>query len=184
MKAPGTAYNLPDLGKDPQPNHYANIYTGTEDNGGVHINSGIPNRAFYLFAMAQGGHAWKKAGKVWYSTINTPGLVQPDDQMVDFAHKTIQAAHGLFPNNAKLQKNLLTAWQTVGVLPSESPTNTNAPTKNTHPTSAPAPTDLTSTTDKTDYADKAIDTADVTYTFKQTLDLNSIADSLIELTKK
>ena len=34
----------------------------TDDNGGVHINSGIPNRAFYLAATAIGGTAWEGAG--------------------------------------------------------------------------------------------------------------------------
>jgi Zn-dependent metalloprotease len=37
-----------------------------EDNGGVHINSGIPNRAFYLAATALGGHAWEKIGRIWH----------------------------------------------------------------------------------------------------------------------
>ena len=49
MKAPGTAYlNDPDLGDDPQPSHYRDRYRGSSDSGGVHINSGIPNHAFYL----------------------------------------------------------------------------------------------------------------------------------------
>ena len=30
------------------PNHYSLRYTGPDDNGGVHINSGIVNQAFYL----------------------------------------------------------------------------------------------------------------------------------------
>jgi Zn-dependent metalloprotease len=47
MKAPGTAYDDPTLGKDPQPAHMKNIYKGTADHGGVHINSGIPNHAFF-----------------------------------------------------------------------------------------------------------------------------------------
>jgi Zn-dependent metalloprotease len=50
MKAPGTAYNDPMLGKDPQPAFYKDLYRGTQDSGGVHINSGIPNHAFYLAA--------------------------------------------------------------------------------------------------------------------------------------
>ena len=41
----------------------------SNDNGGVHINSGIPNRAFYLAATALGGYAWEKAGRVWYVTL-------------------------------------------------------------------------------------------------------------------
>ena len=64
MKAPGTAYNDKLLGKDPQPGHMRDKYTGNEDNGGVHINSGIPNHAFYLAAVEIGGYAWEKTGKI------------------------------------------------------------------------------------------------------------------------
>ena len=65
MKEPGSAYNDPTLGKDPQPGHMKNYVETTDDNGGVHINSGIPNRAFYLTAKELGGYAWEKAGKIW-----------------------------------------------------------------------------------------------------------------------
>ena len=47
MKEPGTAYNDPTIGKDPQPGHMKNYVKTSSDNGGVHINSGIPHRAFY-----------------------------------------------------------------------------------------------------------------------------------------
>jgi Zn-dependent metalloprotease len=57
MNAPGTAYDDPDLGKDPQPSDMSGYFQGSDDNGGVHINSGIPNHAFYLAAMAIGGNA-------------------------------------------------------------------------------------------------------------------------------
>jgi Zn-dependent metalloprotease len=46
MKAPGTAYDDPLIGKDPQPAHMRDYVDTTKDNGGVHINSGIPNHAF------------------------------------------------------------------------------------------------------------------------------------------
>ena len=62
MSAPGTAYDDPILGKDPQPadmDHYVELKED-EDDGGVHINSGIPNRAFYLAATAIGGPAWER----------------------------------------------------------------------------------------------------------------------------
>ncbi len=60
MKAPGTAYNDPVLGKDRQPGHMRDLYQGSDDHGGVHINSGIPNRAFYIAAMEMGGYAWRR----------------------------------------------------------------------------------------------------------------------------
>src|SRR5262249_60002567 len=69
MKAPGTAYDDPLLGgKDPQPAHMSNYVQTTSDNGGVHINSGIPNHAFYLAAVALGAHSWDKAGPILVGT--------------------------------------------------------------------------------------------------------------------
>jgi Zn-dependent metalloprotease len=69
MKAPGTAYNNNVLGKDPQPADMQHYVHTAQDNGGVHINSGIPNHAFFLVATALGGNAWVKAGQIWYDTI-------------------------------------------------------------------------------------------------------------------
>lgn len=68
MKAPGTAYNNPLMGKDPQPDHMKNYYSGSGDNYGVHINSGIPNKLFYLVSMAI---TTKKAGLLWFETLKT-----------------------------------------------------------------------------------------------------------------
>ena len=39
------------------------------DNGGVHIDSGIANKAFYELAIRLGGYAWEKAGIIWYKTL-------------------------------------------------------------------------------------------------------------------
>lgn len=64
MKAPGTAYDNPLMGKDPQPAHMRDYDTSPADNGGVHINSGIPNRAFYLAATRIGTPA---AAAIWYA---------------------------------------------------------------------------------------------------------------------
>ena len=55
LKAPGTAYSDPKLGDDPQPAHMKDFVVTAQDNGGVHINSGIPNHAFYLAASRIGG---------------------------------------------------------------------------------------------------------------------------------
>src|SRR5262249_39364946 len=72
MKAPGTAFDDPVLGKDPQPRHMKNYLRTHADYGGVHINSGIPNHAFYLVATQIGGFAWEKAGRIWYETLRDP----------------------------------------------------------------------------------------------------------------
>jgi Zn-dependent metalloprotease len=113
MKAPGTAYDDPHLGKDPQPAdmaHYLNTY---KDNGGVHINSGIPNRAFYLTAAAIGGNAWEKAGRIWYQTL-TGGQLPSDADFAAFAAATLAAATQLFGSAAEYAA-VRDAWQEVGV---------------------------------------------------------------------
>jgi Zn-dependent metalloprotease len=74
MKAPGTAYDNKVLGKDPQPADMQHYVHTAQDNGGVHINLGIPNHAFYLAATALGGNAWVKAGQIWYDTIHDRNL--------------------------------------------------------------------------------------------------------------
>ena len=63
MKDPGTAYDDPTIGKDPQPGHMKNFVKTTSDNGGVHINSGIPNRAFYFEQRKLEGTHGKKLEK-------------------------------------------------------------------------------------------------------------------------
>ncbi|MCK8490455.1 MULTISPECIES: M4 family metallopeptidase [Spirosoma] len=68
MKAPGTAYDNKLMGKDPQPAHMDNIYKGSQDNGGVHINSGIPNKIFYLVSV---GIETDKAALLWFETLKT-----------------------------------------------------------------------------------------------------------------
>jgi Zn-dependent metalloprotease len=66
MKEPGTAYDNSLMGKDPQPAHMKDYYTGSADNYGVHINSGIPNKAFYLASMDMGTEV---AAMIWYITL-------------------------------------------------------------------------------------------------------------------
>ncbi|WP_068469330.1 M4 family metallopeptidase [Candidatus Protochlamydia phocaeensis] len=115
MKAPGTAYHSHILGKDPQPDHYSQRYLGTEDEGGVHINSGIPNKAFCLFAQAQGGYAWQKAGLLWFLTLKTDGLIKPNCTMPEFAYATLCTALKHFPTDYKMHYDLINAWKAVGL---------------------------------------------------------------------
>lgn len=113
LKAPGTAYDDPVLGKDPQPTHVKDMYTGDKDHKGVHINSGIPNHAFYLSAMEIGGLAWEKTGKIWYVT-----LCDRLDSKANFqqaAQATIKVAGELYGEASKEQKAVQNAWQKVGV---------------------------------------------------------------------
>jgi Zn-dependent metalloprotease len=119
MKAPGTAYNNPKLGQDPQPANMANYVFTAADNGGVHINSGIPNHAFYLLAIALGGHSWEKAGQIWYDTLQDPALkaIQGTATFKQFANLTVSHAGALYGANSNEKNASVDAWQQVGVLP-------------------------------------------------------------------
>ncbi len=69
MRNPGTAYDNPILGKDPQPAHYADaLHRRRATTAGVHINSGIPNRAFYLVASELGDTL--VAARIWYHALS------------------------------------------------------------------------------------------------------------------
>ncbi len=91
MARPGTAYDDPALGADPQVGHMDDYVETTDDNGGVHINSGIPNRAFHLAAKAIGGNTWAGAGGIWYAALAGDD-VGPDTDFAGFAAATIAAA--------------------------------------------------------------------------------------------
>ena len=86
-----------------------------DDNGGVHINSGIPNRAFYLVAAELGGNAYDDAGKIWYGTL-TSGSLSSSASFKDFAAATQAVARDLFGDESPQLAAVTKAWQTVGVL--------------------------------------------------------------------
>ncbi|MCX4763565.1 M4 family metallopeptidase [Streptomyces sp. NBC_01275] len=114
MKAPGTAFDDAQLGgADPQPSHMTHYVRGTFDHGGVHINSGIPNHAFYLTAVAIGGYAWERAGKIWYDTI-TSGRLAENATFEQFAHVTADVAEHLYGTRSELDA-VMKAWSDVGV---------------------------------------------------------------------
>ena len=128
MKAPGTAYDDPRVGKDPQPANMSGYVDTNDDNGGVHVNSGIPNHAFYLASMGFGGSAWVKAGKVWYLAL-TQSLHRDADFPVAAA-ATVDAAGRLF--GTKGATVVRTAWRQVGIdVQSASPRKTRTPEQTT-----------------------------------------------------
>ena len=112
MKAPGTAYDDPVIGRDPQPDHMSRYDNTTGDNGGVHINSGIPNRAFYLLAITLGGNSWDAAGNIWYRTLLDSRLAATA-QFQDFADLTADNAGQLY--GASVKAAVVQAWQDVGI---------------------------------------------------------------------
>lgn len=112
MAAPGTAYDDPELGADPQVGHMDDYVETTSDNGGVHLNSGIPNKAFQLAAVAIGGRAIEGAGRVWYDAL-VGGDVATDADFAAFAAATVAAAG----EHADVVRQ---AWAQVGVEPATS----------------------------------------------------------------
>ena len=115
MREPGSAYDDPRIGRDPQVGSMADFVVTEEDSGGVHINSGIPNRAFALFALALGGFSWERAGRVWFAALTSPGLPR-DADFARFARATLDAASATFPDDPTVGEQLHSAWQAVGVL--------------------------------------------------------------------
>jgi Zn-dependent metalloprotease len=113
MKAPGTAYDDAVLGKDPQPGDMSGYVRGIEDNGGVHTNSGIPNRAFYLAAVNIGGYSWEGAGQIWYATATSP-LLRRTTQFRTFAMLTCLQASRIFPGTDAVEA-VRDAWEQVGL---------------------------------------------------------------------
>lgn len=107
MAEPGTAYDDPRLGSDPQPRHMDDFVVTTDDNGGVHINSGICNRAFVLAARAIGGSSAEGAGRIWYAAL-TGGRVGPRTDFAGFAAATVAAA-------GEHADAVREAWAEVGV---------------------------------------------------------------------
>jgi Zn-dependent metalloprotease len=116
MKEPGTAYDDAVLGKDEQPGHmddYASL-PWWDDNGGVHVNSGIPNKAFYLAATNIGGFSWEQAGHIWYQALISPTL-SSFASFQQFAQETVMAAIDLYGSNSDEDMAVREAWAEVGV---------------------------------------------------------------------
>jgi Thermolysin metallopeptidase, alpha-helical domain/Thermolysin metallopeptidase, catalytic domain/Emfourin len=120
MKDPGTAYDDPQIGKDLQVGSMADYVRTYDDSGGVHINSGIPNRAFALAALDIGGPSWEKAGQVWYDTLRNGGLGSQTG-FESFAQATVSSARRLFGNDATIAEKIREAWVEVGVLSAAPP---------------------------------------------------------------
>jgi Zn-dependent metalloprotease len=83
------------------------------DNGGVHINSGIPNRAFYVTATELGGYAWNKAGQIWYVTLKDK--LTSNSKFQDCANLTFQTAAELFGAGSLEQQAVKNGWSAVGI---------------------------------------------------------------------
>ncbi|WP_422420574.1 M4 family metallopeptidase [Pseudomonas sp. GZD-222] len=110
MEFPGSAYkDDPYIGSDQQVGHMSHYKDTDEDNGGVHYNSGIPNKAFVLVAKALGGNTWEVAGRIWYQTMLQ---LSSNSRFEDCARVSVQIA-GQYGANVK--KVVRAAWKQVGI---------------------------------------------------------------------
>ena len=114
MKAPGTAYDDDVLGKDPQPDSMDGYVRTSADNGGVHINSGIPNRAFCLVATALGGNAWDAPGQIWYETL-TGGRCRRTPRSAPSPRPLPPPPRNFSAPDSKEHDAVRSAWDTVKV---------------------------------------------------------------------
>ncbi len=113
MALPGSAYDDPILGRDPQPSHMRDYVHTTDDNGGVHINSGILNHGFYLAAMSLGGKTWEVLGRIWYTALTD--RLRPEADFADFTRATVDIAGELYGNGGQVQRVIAAAWDDVGL---------------------------------------------------------------------
>lgn len=95
-----------------QPAHVNEIYNGNEDNGGVHINSGIPNKAFFLFAN-NGSVGKDKAEKVYYRALSQ--YLTKSSNFVDCRIAVVQAATDLYGGSSAEVNAAKSAFDAVGI---------------------------------------------------------------------
>jgi bacillolysin len=122
---PGGIRSLADPGAYGDPDHYSRRFTGTNDNGGVHINSGIANHAFYLAiegganrtsgltVQGVGGANREQIERVFYRAFTQ---MLPSNATFAIARAaTIQSARDLFGANSSAERAVTQAWTAVGV---------------------------------------------------------------------
>lgn len=107
---------------DDDPDHYAERYIGSQDNGGVHVNSGIGNKAFYMLARGGTHHRSEvtvtaigpeDAGAIWYRALTTYMTTGTDYEGAREA--TLLAAADLFTADSQQYDSTADAWCAVGI---------------------------------------------------------------------
>jgi Zn-dependent metalloprotease len=109
MKAPADATVV----LSAQPDHMNKFFKGAADNGGVHLNSGIPNKAFYLVSMDIGT---QKAAKLWFEALK---ILKPTAKFTDFYKALTKVGKKLVADKsipATAQASVDKAFQTVGII--------------------------------------------------------------------
>ncbi|HJR07520.1 MAG TPA: M4 family metallopeptidase [Pyrinomonadaceae bacterium] len=108
---------------DDDPDHYAERYTGTGDSGGVHINSGIGNKAFYLVAVGGTHHrsgvtvtgiGADAAARIWYRALTT--YMTSSTNYKGARTATLNAAAALYGTGSTNYNAVAQAWTACGVV--------------------------------------------------------------------
>ena len=126
LKEPGTAFDEPDLplGSDAQVGHMRQFVKAADadddedgDNGYIHLNSGIPNKAFYNASIALGGFCWERAGKIWYEVMRNKSkyYMRSNSSFSTFADATVAASKELYGHASDETRIVRQAWLDVGV---------------------------------------------------------------------
>jgi thermolysin len=122
---PGGIRSMSDPASQGDPDHYSRRFTGTTDNGGVHINSGIPNQAFYLAieggtnrtsglsVQGVGSANREQMERVFYRAFTQ--LMPANATFAIARAATIQAARDLFGQSSAAERAVTQAWTAVGV---------------------------------------------------------------------
>ncbi|WP_158501510.1 M4 family metallopeptidase [Vitiosangium sp. GDMCC 1.1324] len=107
---------------DDDPDHYTERYTGTSDNGGVHINSGIPNKVFYLVAVG-GTHHYSgitvtgigvtDAARIWYRALTS--YMTSSTNFAGAKTATLNAAAAIFGLGSPQYNSVQAAWTAAGI---------------------------------------------------------------------
>jgi Zn-dependent metalloprotease len=105
----------PSKGFDPQPTKMSEYVETADDNGGVHINSGIPNLAFFLTCtnLGAGTKSWEVPGRIWYRGL---AMLKPFSDFKEAAQVFVQAATLLHGAGSREVRAVTDAWTRVGVL--------------------------------------------------------------------
>ncbi|MCL4819183.1 MAG: M4 family metallopeptidase [Vicinamibacteria bacterium] len=107
------------------PDHYSVRFTGSEDNGGVHINSSISNHAFYL--AIEGGRNRvsglsvtgvglanrEQVEKVFFRAFTA--MLPPSADFAAARAATLQSARDLYGAGSNVERAIRDAWTAVGV---------------------------------------------------------------------
>jgi hypothetical protein len=114
----------------------------SQDNGGVHINSGIPNHAFYRIAVALGGDAWERAGLIWYVTL-TSGRLSSSATFQNMVDITADIAAQSYGAGSPEHTAVIQGWRDVGLTAASAPDVPDVPDAPSSPDEPDPPTDPT-----------------------------------------